>query len=83
VGRDKLLSCGQTEQSKGIVGALPRFARPFALLHGVADPLPQDASRATVALVPHSVLVPIEDAGRFPWLEQPESVCAALRHALV
>jgi pimeloyl-ACP methyl ester carboxylesterase len=63
--------------------ALPQFARPFALLHGVADPLPLEASRATAALVPHSVLVPIEDAGHFPWLEQPESVRAALQRVLV
>ncbi len=62
--------------------ALPAFAAPFALLHGVADPLPFDASRATADLVPYSVVVPIADAGHFPWLEQPESVRAALRQVL-
>jgi pimeloyl-ACP methyl ester carboxylesterase len=63
--------------------ALPRFERPFALLHGVADPLPLDASRATAALVSDSVVVPIEDAGHFPWLEQPKLVRAALQRVLV
>jgi pimeloyl-ACP methyl ester carboxylesterase len=62
--------------------ALARFTRPFALLHGVADPLPLDASRATAALVPQAVLIPIEDAGHFPWLEQPEAVRAALERRL-
>jgi pimeloyl-ACP methyl ester carboxylesterase len=62
--------------------ALPSFSRPFALIHGVADPLPLDASRATAALVPHSMLVPIEDAGHFSWLEQPDSVRAALDRVL-
>ena len=58
--------------------ALARFAGPFALLHGVDDPLPIAASRATASLVPQAVVVPIERAGHFPWLERPESVRAAL-----
>ena len=62
--------------------ALPRFTRPFALLHGVADPLPLDVSRATAALVQDSVLVPIEDTGHWPWFEQPESLRAALQRVL-
>jgi pimeloyl-ACP methyl ester carboxylesterase len=62
--------------------ALPGFERPFALLHGVEDPLPLDASRASAAIVPQGVLVPIKDAGHFPWLEQPTAVRAALQEVV-
>jgi pimeloyl-ACP methyl ester carboxylesterase len=63
--------------------ALPGFAAAFALLHGVADPLPLDAAHGTAALVPHSTLIPIEGAGHWPWLEQPDAVRAALQDVLV
>lgn len=57
---------------------LPRFDGPFLLIHGESDPLPLEASRQTVGLMPQAVLRPIADVGHFPWLERPDEVAAAL-----
>ncbi len=61
---------------------LPRFEAPFALIHGIEDPLPLSAVRETAALVPHAVLEELPAAGHFPWIEQVEPFDAALTRVL-
>jgi len=58
---------------------LPRYDGPLLIVHGEQDPLPLEASRATAALVAHAVLVPIAEAGHFPWLERAEQLDEAVR----
>jgi pimeloyl-ACP methyl ester carboxylesterase len=61
---------------------LPRFDAPFALIHGVHDPLPLMEVRRTAALVPHAIVEELPDAGHFPWIEQVEPFDAALSRVL-
>jgi proline iminopeptidase len=59
---------------------LPRVPAtvPVLFIYGEQSPMPARATTATAALVPHARVAPIEAAGHFPWLEQPEAVVAAL-----
>jgi pimeloyl-ACP methyl ester carboxylesterase len=59
---------------RGLAG----FGRPVLIVHGVDDPLPWGASRATVDVLPNAELVLIERCGHHPWLEQPDELRAAL-----
>lgn len=55
---------------------LKKVTAPVLVIHGRQDPLPSaDEVHATF---PQSTLVMIDDAGHFPWEEQPKSVYAAL-----
>jgi pimeloyl-ACP methyl ester carboxylesterase len=58
---------------------LPRYSGPMLLVHGENDPLPLEASRKTVELVPGAALVPLADCGHFPWLERPDELASHVR----
>jgi pimeloyl-ACP methyl ester carboxylesterase len=63
---------------------LPTVSVPLGFVAGARSPLPAgEASGATAALVPGSFLEIIEDAGHFPWVEQPGRVRAALDRLVV
>jgi pimeloyl-ACP methyl ester carboxylesterase len=53
---------------------LPKLDLPALLIHGVADPLPSNASVETAALIPGARLELIEQCGHFPWLERPDDI---------
>jgi proline iminopeptidase len=55
---------------------LEKVKAPVIVIHGQQDPL--ESSGEVHATFPGSRLVLIENAGHFPWLEQPEKVYAAL-----
>jgi pimeloyl-ACP methyl ester carboxylesterase len=58
---------------------LPRFSGPMLVAHGEDDPLPLDASRKTVGLVPGARLATLPRCGHFPWLERPDELAAVVR----
>lgn len=51
---------------------------PVLILHGSNDPIPLESAREWQQAFPRATLVSIEDAGHFPYVEQP----AAFRRAL-
>jgi proline iminopeptidase len=55
---------------------LEKVKAPVIVIHGKQDPL--ESADEVHATFPGSRLVLIENAGHFPWLEQPEKVYAAL-----
>jgi proline iminopeptidase len=55
---------------------LEKVKAPVIVIHGKQDPL--ESAGEVHATFPGSRLVLIDDAGHFPWLEQPEKVYAAL-----
>lgn len=55
---------------------LEKVKAPVLVLHGKQDPL--ESADEVHATFPGSRLVLIDNAGHFPWLEQPEKVYAAL-----
>ena len=55
---------------------LEKVKAPVIVIHGKQDPL--ESSDEVHATFPSSRLVVIENAGHFPWLEQPEKVYSAL-----
>ena len=60
--------------------ALPRVATPVGCIAGARSPLPHEqAAAATVRSMPGAWLEVIEDAGHFPWFEQPGCVRTALK----
>jgi pimeloyl-ACP methyl ester carboxylesterase len=60
-------------------GALPTVTVPFGFVAGVKSPMPVDEAAApTAAVIPGAWLVRVEQAGHFPWYEQPGCTRAAL-----
>jgi proline iminopeptidase len=55
---------------------LEKVKAPVIVIHGKQDPL--ESADEVHATFPGSRLVVIENAGHFPWLEQPEKVYSAL-----
>ncbi|MDP9192528.1 MAG: alpha/beta hydrolase [Acidobacteriota bacterium] len=55
---------------------LEKVKAPVIVIHGKQDPL--ESAAEVHATFPGSRLVLIEDAGHFPWLEQPKQVYSAL-----
>lgn len=55
---------------------LEKVKAPVLVIHGKQDPL--ESAAEVHATFPGSKLVLIENAGHFPWLEQPEKVYGAL-----
>jgi proline iminopeptidase len=55
---------------------LEKVKAPVIVIHGRQDPL--ESSAEVHATFPSSRLVLIDDAGHFPWLEQPKQVYSAL-----
>ena len=55
---------------------LEKVKAPVIVIHGKQDPL--ESADEVQATFPGSRLVLIENAGHFPWLEQPEKVYSAL-----
>jgi proline iminopeptidase len=55
---------------------LEKVKAPVLVIHGKQDPL--ESADEVHATFPGSRLVLIENAGHFPWMEQPEKVYAAL-----
>lgn len=55
---------------------LDKVKAPVLVLHGKQDPL--ESAEEVHATFPQSQLVWIENAGHFPWLEQPEKTYSAL-----
>ncbi len=45
---------------------------PVLVIHGVADPIPVEASEAWTTAMPNARLLLIKDAGHIPQIEQPE-----------
>lgn len=87
----RLLTDGMTEESfhDGVFWALvlqmmaldlraglEKVKAPVLVLHGTHDPL--ESAEEVHATFPGSKLVMIEDAGHFPWLEQPDVFYRAL-----
>jgi pimeloyl-ACP methyl ester carboxylesterase len=54
-----------------LVDGLPSVAVPVLFVHGERDPLPLSSVERTAALIPNAAVVPLDDCGRFPWLERP------------
>jgi len=59
---------------------LEKVKAPVIVIHGKQDPL--ESADEVHATFPGSRLVLIENAGHFPWLEQPEKVYGALNEFL-
>jgi proline iminopeptidase len=59
---------------------LEKVKAPVLVIHGKQDPL--ESAEEVHATFPGSTLVLIENAGHFPWLEQPEKVYAPLQDFL-
>ena len=59
--------------------ALPSVTTPVGFVVGVASPMPSTASTDSAAAIPGAWTQVVDDAGHFPWLEQPGSVRAALQ----
>jgi pimeloyl-ACP methyl ester carboxylesterase len=57
---------------------LPKLSLPALLIHGAGDPMPLTATTDTAALIPGATVEIIEEAGHFPWVEQPAAVRAVV-----
>jgi proline iminopeptidase len=55
---------------------LEKLTAPVLVLHGKQDPL--ESAEEVHATFPKATFVLVDDAGHFPWLEQPEKVYGAL-----
>jgi proline iminopeptidase len=66
-----------------LVGRLPEIKAPALIVVGAGDFIcsPRQAQRLHFG-IPNSKLLLIEDAGHFPWMEQPEAFYAGLRQFL-
>jgi proline iminopeptidase len=53
---------------------LPHLSLPALLIHGAGDPMPLNATTDTAALIPGATVEIVEEAGHFPWVEQPAAV---------
>lgn len=58
-------------------GTLARIDRPTLIVHGRQDPIPL-ASSQEAAQIMRAELVPIEECGHVPYVEQPEALFSAI-----
>ncbi|HVP01013.1 MAG TPA: alpha/beta hydrolase [Solirubrobacteraceae bacterium] len=68
-----------TEGLPGLAEDLPRITVPLGFVAGSMSPMPlEEAAGATARSIPGAWLTEIENAGHYPWFEQPGCVRAAL-----
>ena len=58
--------------------SLPDVHIPMTFVHAGSSQMPVSANADTAARLPHADLMVVDNAGHFPWFQQPGSV----RHAL-
>jgi proline iminopeptidase len=58
---------------------LPTIHVPTLIIHGDFDPIPLKSSEYLHEQIPESQIVIINEAGHFPFIEQPEQIVVALR----
>ena len=58
---------------------LPNVHVPTLIIHGDFDPIPLQSSEYLHEQIPKSQIVIVNEAGHFPFIEQPEQFVAALR----
>jgi proline iminopeptidase len=58
---------------------LPIIHVPTLIIHGDFDPIPLKSSEYLHEQIPKSQIVIVNEAGHFPFIEQPEQFVAALR----
>ena len=51
---------------------------PTLVVHGVEDVVPIDMPRELARTIPHAMLIEIEHAGHFPYIERPDETFAAI-----
>ncbi len=61
---------------------LPTLDVPVLILHGDGDPIPMEMVQALDEALPRSQLVVIQDAGHFPFIEQPGVFLGAIQQYL-
>jgi proline iminopeptidase len=61
-----------------LVSRLPHLERPALFIACRESPIPPARCEESAALIPGARVEIVEDAGHFPWLEQPGSVRAAV-----
>jgi proline iminopeptidase len=62
---------------------LAALRMPTLVLHGEADPRPAWAGQRVAEHIPGAEFVLLPDAGHFLWVDNPRSLCGALRRFLV